>query len=416
MNVIVLVAGIVAGGLAGGILVWSFLNKHLKDKNRELKEKEAELRDMGAELASSKTALEHKNEELAGMQEKLTVQFENLANKILDVTTQKFEEKSSQSMRQMLDPLKEQMTAFRKKVEDTHVEDTKQRVALDERIRGLIEQTNLVSAEANNLAQALKGQSKTRGDWGEMLLERILEHSGLEFGTHYQLQEHYKNQDGKTIIPDALVRLPGERVVIIDSKVSLVAYDRYVAATNEQEQEKALAEHLMSIKSHVADLASKEYTSIEHTLDFVIMFVPIEPAYILAIQKEQALWNDAYSKGIVLISPTNLIACLRLISDLWTRELQNKNALKIAERGELMLKKFEGFVGTLEPVGASIGKSQEAYDTAMNQLKTGKGNLIRQAVMLKELGIKASGKKTVPLLKGLEEDLDDSDDLDDAED
>lgn len=213
-----------------------------------------------------------------------------------------------------------------------------------------------------------------------------------------------------------MVRLPGERVVIIDSKVSLVAYDRYVAATNEQEQEKALAEHLMSIKSHVADLASKEYTSIEHTLDFVIMFVPIEPAYILAIQKEQALWNDAYSKGIVLISPTNLIACLRLISDLWTRELQNKNALKIAERGELMLKKFEGFVGTLETVGASIGKSQEAYDTAMNQLKTGKGNLIRQAVMLKELGIKASGKKTVPLLKGLEEDLDDSDDLDDAED
>ncbi|NLA15053.1 MAG: DNA recombination protein RmuC [Bacteroidales bacterium] len=406
MNVLVLVAGIVAGGLTGGILVWFFLSKHLQEKNRELKEKEAEIRDMGAALASSKTALVHKEEELTGMKEKLTVQFENLANKILEVNTQKFEEKSRKSMQQMLDPLREQMKEFRKKVEDTHVEDTKQRVALDERIRGLIEQTNLVSAEASNLAQALKGQSKTRGDWGEMLLERILEHSGLEFGTHYQLQEHHKNPDGKTIIPDALVRLPGERVVIIDSKVSLLAYDRYVAATDEQEQEKALAEHLISLKSHVADLASKEYTSIEHTLDFVIMFVPIEPAYILAIQKEQALWNDAYSKGIVLISPTNLIACLKLISDLWTRELQSKNAQEIADRGEKMLKKFEGFVRTLEAVGTSIKRSQEAYDTAMNQLKTGRGNLIRQATMLKELGVKASGKTAALLPSDWEEDED----------
>ncbi|MFY9115847.1 MAG: DNA recombination protein RmuC [Bacteroidales bacterium] len=392
MDAALIIAGVAAGILLGGVFVWYFMNKRLVSEKAEVKSKESELRMLEVELASSKTSLEHKNEELKEMQEKLTVSFENLAHKILETTTQKLEEKSSRSLQQLLDPLKVQMQDFKDKMEATHLEDTKQRSTLDERIRNLVEKTLLVSTQAENLTQALKGQSKTRGDWGEMILERILEHSGLEQDTHYTVQKRYTNEDGKVIAPDVLVRLPGDRVVVIDSKVSLVDYDRYVAAENQEEQAAALAGHIDSVKRHVQELAAKKYHSIENTLDFTIMFVPVEPAYILAVQSDPNLWNEAYARKIVLVSPTNLIASLRLISDLWSREKQSQNAIAIAARGEKLLSKFEGFVKTLEQVGESIDKSQQAYDTAIKQLSTGKGNLIRQAEILRQLGVKATGK------------------------
>lgn len=222
-----------------------------------------------------------------------------------------------------------------------------------------------------------------------MVLERILEQSGLEKDTHYMMQESFRNEQGNVLYPDVVIHLPGERNIIVDSKVSLVAYDRYVSAASQQLQQQALQEHILSIKKHVDELAAKQYDSFQGSLDFVMMFVPVEPAYLIAIQNDPGMWSYAYHKRIVLISPTNLIACLKLMSDLWSREMQNKNAMQIARRGELMLKKFENFIETLSALGGTIAKSQEAYDKAMGQLRDGQGNLIGQASKLRELGIKA---------------------------
>ena len=202
-------------------------------------------------------------------------------------------------------------------------------------------------------------------------------------------QIQHSLEQGNVLYPDVVIHLPGERNIIVDSKVSLVAYDRYVSATSQQVQQQALQEHIMSIKKHVDELAAKQYDSFQGSLDFVMMFVPVEPAYLIAIQNDPGMWSYAYHKRIVLISPTNLIACLKLMSDLWSREMQNKNAMQIARRGELMLKKFENFIETLSALGGTIAKSQEAYDKAMGQLRDGQGNLIGQASKLRELGIKA---------------------------
>lgn len=389
MDTVSLLAGLAIGIIAGGVIIWILIAGRLHKKEIEVKAKEEQIRDLGAGIASARTALELKDKDLADMQKQLTVQFENLANRILEVNTRKFEQTSQQSMQQLLKPLGEQLSEFKRKVEATHIEDTRQRSTLEERIRGLIEQTNLVSAQANNLAEALKGSPKTQGNWGEMVLERILEQSGLEKDTHYVMQESFRNEQGNVLYPDVVIHLPGERIIIVDSKVSLVAYERYVSAASQEVQLQALQEHMVSLKKHVDELAAKQYDSFQGSLDFVMMFIPVEPAYLIAIQNDPGVWSYAYRKRIVLISPTNLIACLKLMSDLWSREMQNKNAMLIAQRGELMLKKFENFVETLSGLGGAIKKSQEAYDTAMGQLKEGHGNLIGQANKLKELGIKA---------------------------
>lgn len=396
MDIVSIIAGLGIGAIAGGLAAWLLINSKLRSKDVEIKEKDAEvrgketeIRDLASGIASARTALKLKEEELEKMQEKLTLQFENLANRILEVNTQKFELKSQQSMQQLLKPLGEQILEFKKKVEDTHIEDTRQRSTLEERIRGLIEQTNVMSAQANNLAEALKGSPKTQGNWGEMILERILEQSGLERDTHYVMQESFRNEQGNILYPDVVIHLPGERVIVVDSKVSLVAYERYVSGASAEEQQPALTEHLLSMKKHIDELAAKQYDNFRGSLDFVMMFIPVEPAYLIAIQQDPSLWSYAYRKRIVLISPTNLIACLKLMSDLWSREMQNKNAMMIAKRGELLLKKFENFVDTLYVLGGSIKKSQEAYDTAMGQLREGQGNLIGQANKLRELGVKA---------------------------
>ncbi|HNR28347.1 MAG TPA: DNA recombination protein RmuC [Bacteroidales bacterium] len=396
MDAVSIVAGLSVGIIAGGVIVWGLINRRLQAKDLEVKakeqqigEKEREIRELGAGMASARTALDLKEKELADTQKQLIVQFENLANKILEANTLKFEETSKQSMQQLLKPLGEQLVDFKSRVDAAHIEDTKQRSTLEERIRGLIEQTNQVSAQANNLAEALKGSPKTQGNWGEMVLERILEQSGLEKDTHYMMQESFRNEQGNVLYPDVVIHLPGERNIIVDSKVSLVAYDRYVSAASQQLQQQALQEHILSIKKHVDELAAKQYDSFQGSLDFVMMFVPVEPAYLIAIQNDPGMWSYAYHKRIVLISPTNLIACLKLMSDLWSREMQNKNAMQIARRGELMLKKFENFIETLSALGGTIAKSQEAYDKAMGQLRDGQGNLIGQASKLRELGIKA---------------------------
>lgn len=324
------------------------------------------------------------------------LQFEKIANQILEHKSEKFTAANKLNIEALLKPLDENLKTFKKKVEETYDKESQQRFSLEEKVRELILQTDKVSAEANNLASALKGQSKKQGSWGEMILESILQSSGLEKDREYFVQKTIQNDEGKNLRPDVIVALPDERMVIIDSKVSLTAYDRFSSAATE-EQEIHLAEHLKSIYRHIDELSAKKYDDHASSLDFTMMFIPIEPAYLIAAQSDQELWNYAYARRILLTSPTNLIACLKLISDLWKRELQSKNALEIVKRGERLYEKFISFTESLKEIGKNINRAQLAYDNALIQLKTGKGNLVEQAVKLKKLGLKSDKKITAEI-------------------
>lgn len=248
------------------------------------------------------------------------------------------------------------------------------------------------------MATALKGKAQKRGNWGEMILERILESSGLTKGREYFVQQSIKDDEGKTQRLDVRVNLPDDRVIIIDSKVSLIAYDNYSASEDSEEQKRFLTDHNSATKLHIDQLSEKKYDNIETSLDFTMMFIPIEPAYLLAIQGDTDLWAYAYSKRILLVSPTTLIACLKLFSDLWRREWQNKNAMDIVKRGELLYEKFVGFTENFEEIGRKLNSTQKAYDDALGQLKTGRGNVISQAIQLKNLGLKSDRKVSDKLL------------------
>lgn len=362
-----------------------------------------------SKLQANNTALAEKlatqKDELQEMQKTSHLQFEKIANQILEEKSGKFTEANKTNIEALLKPLGENIETFKKKVEETYDKESKHRFSLEEKVKELIEQTNKVSAEANNLATALKGQVKKQGNWGEMILESILQTSGLVKDREYFLQETIKDEEGNSLRPDVLVKLPDNRIIIIDSKVSLVAYDRFSAAETAEDQALCLGEHLKSIYTHIDSLSGKNYDNLEASLDFTMMFIPIEPAYMVSIQSDQSLWAYAYSKRILLISPTNLIACLKLINDLWKRELQSKNAQEIVNRGEKLYEKFVGFAKTMEDIGRHLGKTQEAYNTALGQLNLGSGNLVGQAMKLKSLGLKSSKEMPASLLpKDLESD------------
>lgn len=336
--------------------------------------------------------------EMEALQKTAHLQFEKIANQLLEEKSSKFAEVNKTNIENLLNPLKEDIGKFKQKVEITHTEDTKQRISLDERIKGLIEQTNRISAEANNLATALKGKPQKRGNWGEMILERILESSGLTKDREYFVQAAVKDDEGRNQRLDVRVNLPDNRVIVIDSKVSLVAYDQFMASENDEDQKRFLSEHLRSTKMHIDQLSKKKYDNIANSLDFTMMFVPIEPAYLLAIQADEDLWAYAYAQRILLVSPTTLIACLKLFSDLWRREWQNKNAMDIVKRGELLYEKFVGFVENFEEIGKRLNATQKVYDDALGQLNTGRGNVISQAQKLKDLGLKSNKKIPESLL------------------
>ena len=354
-----------------------------------------------AELAADKRFLSEKlttqKTEMEELQKTAHLQFEKIANQLFEEKSSKFTETNKVNIETLLNPLKEDINKFKTKVEETYDKESKQRFSLEEKVKDLIEQTNKVSAEANNLATALKGKPQKRGNWGEMILERILESSGLTKDREYFIQQSMKDEEGNILRPDVRVNLPDERVIIIDSKVSLIAYDKFVATENADEQKLFLAEHSKSIYGHIDQLSSKKYDDLDTALDFTMMFVPIEPAYLIAVQSDTELWSYAYSKRILLVSPTTLIACLKLFSDLWRREWQNKNAMDIVKKGEALYDKFIGFTKTFEEIGNSLKTSQEKYDKALGQLKDGRGNLINQAIQLKSLGLK-SDKKLSPSL------------------
>lgn len=347
--------------------------------------------------------LETQKEEIIKIQEESKLQFENLANKILEEKTEKFTTLNQNNLKNILEPFQEKIADLKNKVNEAYEKENKERFSLAEKVKELAELNQQISDDAKKLTRALKGESKTQGNWGEMILESILEKSGLVKGREYFLEHELRDEDnnalfsefsGKKMRPDAVVKYPDERNVIIDSKVSLTAFTDLVDESDPDVYNIKLSQHLASIKNHITQLSQKAYDDYGKSLDFVMMFIPSEPAYIAAMQADQNLWNYAYEKRILLLNPSNLITSLKLIADLWKREYQNKNSLEIAERGAKLYDKFVGFVENLEKVGRNLDQAKNVYNDAYKQLHTGNDNLIIQTQKLKSLGIK--NKKDLP--------------------
>lgn len=366
-------------------------DKMLGEQNVQLAQREAEIKSLNEKLNTLKA-------EIDKIGEKYAAEFKNLANEILEDKSKKFTEKNKENLEAILKPLDDNIREFKKTVTDAYQKESNERFSLGNEVKKLAELNLLMSEEAKNLTKALKGETKTQGDWGEMILETILEKSGLRKDEEYFMQYELKDEEGKALRsdsenkkmrPDAVIKYPDNRTVIIDSKVSLNAFTRYVEATDAVEQQKELSAHVAAVKNHIVMLSSKGYDDYDQALDFVMMFIPSEPAYIAAMQGDSNLWSFAYDKRILLMNPTNLITSLKLIVDLWKREYQNRNSLAIAERGALLYDKFVSFVESLKTVGGKLEDATKFYEKAYGQLATGPGNLMRQAEELKKLGVKS---------------------------
>jgi DNA recombination protein RmuC len=335
-------------------------------------------------------------QEVNELQEKFSKEFENLANKILEEKTQKFTEQNKENLKNILSPLQDKILHFEKKVEDTHKESIDYHAALRQQILGLREMNAQMSKETINLTKALKGDSKMQGNWGELVLERVLEKSGLEKGREYEVQQSFTNEEGTRILPDVIINLPDGKKMIVDSKVSLTAYEKYVNEEDDVQQNIYLKEHVNSVKRHVEQLSDKRYQDIYQmeSPDFVLLFIPIEPAFALALQEDLNLYNKAFEKNIVIVTPSTLLATLRTIDSMWTNQKQQENAIEIARQAGALYDKFEGFVSDLIKIGKKMDEAKVEYSSAMNKLTEGKGNLVTSAEKLKKMGAKA--KKALP--------------------
>jgi DNA recombination protein RmuC len=381
----------------------TILNQTIQDLVGEMKasqvEKEALISTktrLETELKNSDSKISENKEELGKLQEKFTKEFENLANKILEEKSSKFTEQNTKSMQSILNPLKEKIDGFEKKVETTHKESIDYHAALRQQIMGLKEMNLQMSKETINLTKALKGDNKTQGNWGELVLERVLEKSGLEKDREYFVQQAYNNDEGKRVLPDVVIHLPDDKKMVVDSKVSLTAYEQYVNSDNDEEQAMHLKDHVASLKRHVVQLSEKKYEDIYkiESPDFVLLFVPIEPAFAVALKLDNNLYNQAFEKNIVIVTPTTLLATLRTIDTMWNNEKQQRNAIEIARQAGALYDKFEGLLKDLIGIGKKIDASKSDYNAAMNKLVEGKGNLITSVEKLKKMGAKA--KKALP--------------------
>ena len=362
------------------------------------------------QLSSAHEKLTGQKEELASIGEKFRFEFRNLAQGILEEKTSKFTLVNEEKMKAILEPLKSELIEFKKKIDDTYDKESKERFTLGKEVQRLVEMSQLVSQEANNLTSALKGNNKQQGNWGEMILESILSYSGLTKGREFVSQEFLrdnagniiKDEFGKGLQPDITVIYPDQRKIIIDSKVSLLAWEQYVSEENVSTQSQLLKEHIQSIRNHIDGLSKKKYPIYAQALDYVLLFIPIEPAFLEAVKTDLQLWKYAYDKRIMLVSPTNLLAVLKIIADLWKVEQQNQHAVEIADKAGSLYDKFVGFIENLELVGKKLQDAQQSYDAAFNQLGSGRGNIIGKIEELKKMGANANKQlpaKLIPQFK-----------------
>ena len=379
--------------------------------NREREKLNREKGDLQARNQMLSENMEVQKQEVQRVRQEMNNEFKVLANEILQEKSKSFSEMNHERLAEILNPLKERLEGFKKTVEETYNNEARERFSLKEQIKELVERSESIGAEAKQLTHAVRGDSKIQGDWGEMILESILEKSGLEKDREYFVQETLRDEEGHTIQgsdgrkmrPDVIIRYPGgeNHQMVIDSKVSLTAYVNYVNAEDADEARLALKQHLVSVRKHIDELAGKSYQDYVGKGDHVMMFIPNEAAYLAAMQADHALWQYAYEKKVLLLSPTNLIAALKLVADLWQRDKQTRNAIDIAEEGGKLYDKFAGFVDDMEKIGKSLNTTAMAYTDAMKKLKTGNGNLIGRVEKLKVMGVKA--KKNLPAVNEEEE-------------
>jgi len=382
-------------------------NEYIKQENEslkgELKQNQTELLKLNNELSTTREEsknlvyrMSEQKQELTQLKEQFTKEFENLANKIFEEKTQKFADQNKTNLSEILTPLGEKIKDFEKKVNDVYVNESKDRASLKEQLNMLQSLNQQMSKETQNLTKALKGETKTQGNWGEFILESVLEKSGLVKDREYSIQQSFTTEEGKRYQPDVIINLPEGKTLIVDSKVSLVAYEKFWSSEDETQKTIALKEHLQSLRNHIKGLSDKNYQNLYEvkSLDFVILFVRFEPAFALAMQADPALFNEAFDKNIVIVSPSTLLVTLKTVASIWRFEYQNRNAIDIAKKAGDLHDKFVGFVDDLIGLGNKMRDSQKAYEGAMNKLSTGAGNIVKRTDELRKLGAKAS--KSLP--------------------
>jgi DNA recombination protein RmuC len=388
--------------------VKSLLELQIANLKTELSEWQSKFEKASRELSSSENEvknltlkLNEQKAELLVIQTQMQKDFAILADKILDEKSQKFIEKNDQQLKGILDPLKERLKQYEDRVDVTHRETERERSAMKEQLKMLTDMNAKMSQEALNLTRALKGDTKTQGNWGELILEKILEKSGLEKGREYDVQQNFTAENGQRSMPDVIIRLPDGKNLIIDSKVSLVAYEKYMSSDNEAEREVILKEHVLSLRGHVKNLSSKSYHQLYNinSPDFVLLFVPIESAFALAVSANNDLYNEAFDKNIIIVSTSTLLATLRTIANVWKQEYQSQNAMEIARQGADLYEKFVAFTDDLIKVGKKMDESKEQYSEAMKKLSAGRGNLINRAENMKKLGLKVDKQITQSLIE-----------------
>ena len=384
------------------------LEEGMKKSSEELKSERAKVLDLNSLSSTLRTEninliqkLDEQKREIDELQQRFVKEFENLANKILEEKSTKFTAQNKENIDQILKPLNEKIKEFEKRVEETYDKESKQRFSLEVEIKKLYEANLQITKDATNLTNALKGQAKTQGNWGEFILESILEKSGLVKGREYLVQESYTGEDKRRLQPDVIINLPDHKNMVIDSKVSLVAYERYSSAESENDKANALRDHIASLRNHIKGLSGKNYQNLYQiqSLDFVLMFMPIEPAFSLAVQYEAGLFNEAFEKNIVIVSPSTLLATLRTIASIWRQENQNKNAIEIARQSGALYDKFVGFVEDLVNIGNKIDASKASYAEAMKKLHEGSGNLVSRAEKIRKLGAKTTKSQPQSILE-----------------
>jgi DNA recombination protein RmuC len=395
-----------------GLAIEKERNESKSNQNIELKEKneqqeslyqhqlkitetdKIQIAELNTLLDEERKLTQEKMSLLEKAEKNMTSAFENLSNRILEEKSKKFTDQNKVNMSETLNPLREQLGDFKKKIEDVYDKETRDRMSLFNEITNLKSLNERMSKDAINLTNALKGESKTRGNWGEVILQRVLEDSGLKNGREYEAQESFRDEHGKLFYPDVVVHLPDNKDIVIDSKVSLNAYERYCSSEDSEEKELALTEHLSSIRTHITDLKNKNYNELVNinSLDVVLMFVPIEPALNLATEQEISLFDDAFKQGIILVSQSTLTLNLKIIHNMWRYEYQNINAQEIAKRAGDMYDKFVGFVDALEEIGKKLDNAQLAFQTAHKRLTSGSGNLVGKAEAIRNLGLKTNKK------------------------